>query len=146
MQICVWKGAIPASLVAVAFVLLGFWVYSVAVGQDPAVTAGAVFGHLSFFAMFFGWPLALAVSFSLGALLRPFAERKGRVTARWIHWLTFALAGSILIPLLWIWLWGSSNGSLPWIPLGGVAGATAGGSYWYFGTRSNSDQQRPASA
>lgn len=141
MQISVWKGAIPASLIAVASVLLGFWAYAVVVGQDPAASAGAVLGHLSFFAMFFGWPFALAVSFSLGSVLRPLSDRRSRAAVRWLHCLTFALTGAIIIPLLWIWLWGSTSGSLPWIPLGGFAGATAGASYLYFGARASSGQQ-----
>lgn len=133
MQVSIWKGAIAASVVAVAGVLLGFWAYAVAFGQDPATTAGAVFGHLSFFAVFFGWPLALAVSLTLGASLRWLRRERGRQGALGFHCVAFSVTGAIIIPLLWMWLWGSLNGSLPWVPLGALVGASAGGAFWYFG-------------
>lgn len=133
MQVNVWRGAIPASLVAVAGVLLGAWIYAVAVGQDPVSSAGTMLGHLSFFAVFFGWPLALAVSLTLGALLRQLGRDRDESGALRLHCLTFAAAAAVIIPLLWAWLWGSTNGSLPWIPLGALVGASAGAVYWRFG-------------
>lgn len=132
MQVNVWKGAIPASFVAVAGVLLGAWVYAVAVGQDPTASAKTMMGHLSFFAVLFGWPLALAVSLTLGTLLRQL--RRGRdESGALLHCLVFSATAAVIVPLLWVWLWGSRNGSLPWIPLGALVGASAGTVYWRFG-------------
>lgn len=140
MQVNVWKGAIPASFVAVAGVLLGAWVYAVAVDQNPISSARTMLGHLSFFAVLFGWPLALAVSFALGASLRQLGRGRDEGGALRLHCLAFSAAAGVIIPLLWVWLWGSLNGSLPWIPLGAIVGALAGAVYWRFGrARTNSD-------
>lgn len=123
-------GAALASLAFLLVVLASFWVIGVRTGADPAVAARDVFGHLSLFVIFLGWPAlslltALVLYPAYSVLERPSSLRVLHATAA-----AGMIGGAVGLPLFWFLFLGVSKSLAVWAVVGGLGGLVAGWVFW----------------
>ena len=119
-----------ASTLLIICILLGVWLGAVSDGQSPSTAGSAVFGHLSFFLVFFGLPLCLTLVALVGGVLLALEQRRGKPLPWYVRIVFPALLMAGVLPLIWHWFFGYPFASGLWLVLGLVAGALAASAYW----------------
>lgn len=123
-------GVAVSSGILMFMVTFGLWLAAVLEGGDALTAGRAVFGHASFFVVFFGLPLSATVTALVGGVFLALENRRGKPLSLYARYAVPTALGAASFPLVWWWFWGRPFLVSLWIALGALAGCIGGLSFW----------------